>query len=441
MARNVSRRTLLRGTMGGAAISVGLPFLDYFLNGNGNALASTGSALPPVFGTWLQKLGLNPGMWEPEIVGPNYENNVQLKIWDQFRDRINIFTGLRYFLDGRPLKTHTSGVQIAYTGGIPNGTDGGPSLDSKIADVIGKRSRFRSIEVSIDGSRESASQRSGTSPNPPEKSPVALYQRIFGPQFQDPNAAVFTPDPIVMARQSVLSAVGEHRKSVMPSLGAADRERLDEYFTSIRQIEQQLTIELEKPEPLVACEVPSVPEEATPGTVLSDVETNSNLFAGLLGYAIACGQTQVFNIATGSLNLRQTGSAYTWHMATHEESVDEQLGYQKDVFVFNTWANKTFLNFLRTLDGIREGDGTVLDRALVLWQTDHGDARVHSLTEVPVFTVGSGGGRLKTGIHVAAPGDPVTRVGLTVQQALGVPVRTWGERSNETTRTITEIMA
>ena len=57
MARNVSRRTLLRGTMGGAAISVGLPFLDCFLNGNGNALASTGSALPPVFGTWLQKLG------------------------------------------------------------------------------------------------------------------------------------------------------------------------------------------------------------------------------------------------------------------------------------------------------------------------------------------------------------------------------------------------
>jgi hypothetical protein len=58
-----------------------------------------------------------------------------------------------------------------------------------------------------------------------------------------------------------------------------------------------------------------------------------------------------------------------------------------------------------------------------------------------VMTLGSGGGRIKTGIHVAAPGDPVTRVGLTCMQALGVPIQTWGERGNATSKTILEVMA
>jgi hypothetical protein len=440
MWRAVDRRTVLRGAFAGGAVMVGLPVLDCMLNANGTALAS-GAPLPPVFGTWLQKLGLNPGMWEPKVAGANYEHNIQLKVWESFRNRTNVYSGLRYFLDGRPLDTHTTGVQIAYTGAIPDGTGGGPSLDSKIADVIGRRTRFRSLEVALDGSRSSASQRSGTSPNRAEPSPAAMYQRVFGDQFVDPNAAEFTPDPAVMARQSVLSAVGEQRKFVMESLGATDRVRLDEYFSSIRQIEHQLAIELEKPQPLAGCKVPTTPAENTPGSILDDAAKNSQLFAGLLGYAMACGQTQVFNIDVGSNGLRKAGSAYTWHMATHEESVDEHLGYQKDVFEFNTWANQTFANFVRSLEQIREGDGTLMDRTLILWQTDHGDARVHSITEVPVFTVGSGGGRLKTGIHVALSGDPATRVGLTVQQALGVPIRMWGGQSNETTRTITEVIA
>src|SRR5262249_31705028 len=159
---------------------------------------------------------------------------------------------------------------------------------------------------------------------------------IFGPEFKDPNAATFEPDPLAMARKSVLSNVSEHLRDVRKELGAADKARLDEYLTSVRQIEQQLAIELEKPAPLPSCRVPEAAKEATPGTVLEDAAQNSKLFAGLLGYAAACGQSQVFNVMVDSMNLRKAGSAYTWHMATHEESVDEGLGYQKDVFEFNT---------------------------------------------------------------------------------------------------------
>ena len=438
--KTLQRRTVLRGMMGGIAVTVGLPLLDCFLNERGSALAAGGEALPPVFGTWFQHLGLNPGMWEPKTVGPNYENNLQLKVLDPYRDRLNIFSGLKYFLDGKTLQTHTTGSQIATTGRIPVGTDGAASIDSNIADVIGARTRFRSLEVSLNGATMSYSQRSGTSVNPSEGSPLALYQRIFGPEFKDPNAAEFTPDPVVMARQSVLSAVSDHTRAVMSRLGTADRTRLDEYFTSLRQIEQQLALQLERPAPLPACKIPVADGEAKTDSVLEDGAANCKLFAGLIAHAVACGQTRVFNVMVGSMEMRQAGSTYTWHTATHEESVDEHLGYQKDVFAFNTWANNTFLEFLRTLDAMREGAGTVLDRTLVLWLTDHSDARVHGLEKVPVLTVGTAAGRVKGGIHVAAPGDPVTRVGLTVQQAFGVGIQEWGEGGNATSKTFTEIL-
>ncbi|MGE4062660.1 MAG: DUF1552 domain-containing protein [Rhodospirillaceae bacterium] len=434
------RRTVLRGTLGGVAATVGIPFLNCFLNNNGTALAATGAALPVCFGHWFQALGFNPGMWMPAKVGSGYENNVQLKVFDKFRDRMNIFSGMRYFLDGRPHETHTSTVEIATTGGVFDGVVG-PSLDMKIADVIGNRTRFRSLEVNLDGSRRSWSRRSGNSVNPAEPSPLALYSRVFGPDFKDPNAADFTPDPLVMARKSVLSYVGDQRQDLVRQLDASDRARLDEYFTSVRELEQQLALELEKPAPMAACTVPEKTDEAKPGSVIEDVVTNGKLFAKLLAHTLACGQTRVFNVGVGSLGWRRAGSSYSWHIATHEESVDQSLGYQKEVFKFLTTANQVFAEFLTALDSVKEGDATLLDRTLVLWQTDHEDARTHSIENIPIMTAGRAGGRVKTGIHVSAAGDPCTRVGLTVQQIMGVPLNEWGDRSNKTTRTITEVIA
>ena len=156
---SLNRRTVLRGMLGGSAITVGLPLLDCFLTPNGDALAATGAPLPPVFGTWFQHLGLNPGMWEPETIGPNFKNNIQLEALNPYRDRLNIYSGMKYFIEGKPLQTHTTSSQIAMTGEIPFGTSGGPSLDSSIADVIGRRTRFRSLEMSLSGTRASYSQR------------------------------------------------------------------------------------------------------------------------------------------------------------------------------------------------------------------------------------------------------------------------------------------
>ena len=91
----LSRRRVLRGMMGGAAVTVGLPFLDCFLDSNGRALAATRAPLPVCFGTWFYGCGLNPGRWEPAAVGRNYEFGVELQPLAPFKHKLNVYTKAR----------------------------------------------------------------------------------------------------------------------------------------------------------------------------------------------------------------------------------------------------------------------------------------------------------------------------------------------------------
>lgn len=438
--KSLTRRSMLRGMLGGSAVTLALPFLDCFLDERGTALAS-GAALPPVFGSWFQNLSLNPGRWKPDRVGAGFENNVELQVLDPFRERMNVISGCKYFLDGRPLETHVSGVEIATMGSLPFGATSDPSLDTFIAEVLGPRTRFRSVEIALSGGRQSLSRGKGGVINPSEPSPAALYARLFGADFRDPNAAHFKPDPHDMARRSVLSALTDERRQIMSQVGAADRARLDAYFTSVRQVEQQLDIALTAPQPIESCRKPELAPQDEPGKTVGAVEKNNKLFAQLMAHAIACDQTRVFNVNFGTQGLRTPGGIRDWHSLTHEEPIDPQLGYQKDVTWFINFATGTFAEFLHELDSYREGAGSVLDRAVVLWQTDHGYARTHTMDDLPILTIGSGAGRLKTGMHIVASGDPSTRIGLTVQQAMGVSINSWGRLSNKSSRPFTELLA
>ncbi len=445
ISEKLSRRNVLRGALGGTAITVALPTLECFLNTNGTAYAATGAALPPVFGTWFWGLGLAPGHWVPEKTGANYELPEHLAALKPVKSKMNLFSGMQIFLDGKVNQNHYSGAQGQCTGMVSrNGSDYSTSIDTIIGDHIGKGTRFRSIEVGCDGDRKSTwSARGENGMNPAEISPLALYTRIFGPQFVDPNAAEFTPDSGTMVRHSVLSAVSDYRKSLMKEVSATDRSRLDEYFTSVRDLEQKLAVELEKPTPLPACTVPEKFEGEDVGTLVGQTTTTHQQFTQLIAHALSCGQTRIFNLSMGSgfSKLREAGEAVTYHSLTHEEPVDPELNYQPKCKWLAEQHMAFFTNLVQSLDSIQEGEGTLLDRAAIFAFTDHGEARLHSMKDYPVFTAGSAGGRLKTGLHISAPGDAATRVGLTLQQALGVPVGSWGTESNRVTKPISEMLA
>jgi len=441
--QNLTRRRVLRGTMGGAAVTVGLPLLNCFLNTNGTALAA-GGPLPVIFGNWCRGLGFTPGFWEPKTVGANYDMTKHMDALTPHKKKINVLSGLKGHLDGKPLAPHGSGPQIVHGGAPVAGQGGLATFDNAIAEIISRNTRFRSIEATCDGGQYSISRRSASVVNPSETSPAALYTRLFGPEFVDPNAAEFVPDRATMVRKSALSAVAEQRKSFFAGLGAEDRARADEYFTSLRELENQLAISLEKPAPLEACTKPEAVDPAVKGTLLiTDAHATHLLFAKLIAHALACGQTNVFNLSfDGSLsNLRKAGDSMTYHQYTHEESVDPALGYQPTTMWFSEQGIHAFSQFLSILDGIKEGDKTLLDRSAVFFSTDHGFARMHGMENIPLMVAGSANGRLKTGIHVKAVGDSVTRAGLTLQQIMGVPISQWGQGTNQTSKTISEIVA
>ena len=451
MSTELRRRTVLRGMLNGSAIAVTLPFLDCFLDDNGTALAATGAPLPVRFGTWFWGCGMTPQRWIPKATGRNFTvtDMPELACVEPIRDRINILSGFDVKLDGATNRPHVTGNMGLVTGSTPLDPDKHDvhSLDVLIADAIGTNTRFRSLELAATGNpKDTYSRRGANNINPAEGSPAAFYTRLFGAEFRNPNAADFKPDPLVMSRLSVLSAVKESRQGLMSRLGSRDRARMDEYFSSIRQLEQQLQLQLEKPAPLEACAVQQRPAERETGYEVFQVIENHKILAQLLATALACNQTRVFNMVFSDAlsNLHHGGKEYqqaeTHHNMTHLEIVDPKLGYQVRAAWYFERSMEAWVTFVQTLDAIREGDGTLLDHSLVFAHSDSSLARTHSLIGVPMMTAGTAGGRVRNGLHVSGGGDPVTRVGLTVQQVMGLPVDRWGTKSMEASKPVGEIL-
>ena len=438
-----TRRTFLRGSLQGAAIGVALPLLNCFLNDSGKAFAGTGQRIPTRFGTWIWGCGFIPELWIPETTGADYAMPPHLARMESYRDKVAILSGFDVKLDGVANKPHITGCLGLRTGiPVPDESVKAPTLDVLISGVMGGETRFRSLELSASGIPRSYSYRGAGAPNPSEVSPLALYQRLFGEGFQNPNAAKFTPDPNYMVEKSVLAAVQDDRQKLMRVVGAEDRHRLDEYFTAIRELEQKLELQLQPPAPVENFELPKRPPETSLDPTMENVLQNHRLMAGLLARALQSNQTRIFNMlfSDTTSNLRRPGTTATHHTLTHEEPVSPELGYQPQVCWFAEKSMLAWCDFLDALSAIPEGDGTLLDNCLVLAHSDCSIAKSHAVEGIPVMIAGSGGGRVRTGFHLAGKADPISRIGLTVQQAMGVQVERWGTLSMETNRHIPELL-
>ena len=456
MKKRISRRTILRGAVAGGAVGMGLPLLDCFLNENGTALAQ-GGAIPVRFGTWFWGCGMNPARWAPPTEGPGYELSVELEALDRalasggkVRDQVSVFSGFDVKLDGNPNYPHGSGPASNLTGlfAPADGAFGAPSIDVLIAREIGGLTRFRSLQLSATGNRnQTYSRESETIRNASEISPMEVYARIFGADFADPAAGEFVPNPRWTLRQSVLSAVKEDRDKLMSRVGSHDKQRLDQYFTSVRQLEQMLDVLLSGPPDLPSCRRaddpgPDILEGEVFQNDVDSVHQRHRALADLLTFALACDQTRVFNMmfSAGISELSVVGSDTTHHQLTHDETLDSELGYQPQATQFVMASMEGWADFVEKLAAIPEGDGTMLDNCLVFANSDLSFAKPHDVRGLPMMIAGSAGGRITPGIHVRGNTDAVTRVGLTVQQAMGLPIDSWGQNSLQTSLPVSEIL-
>jgi hypothetical protein len=439
------RRRFLRGLLAsGAAVAVQLPLLDLFLNDHGTAHAG-GAPLPVRFGTWFWGNGMNPARWVPSSEGTGYELSEELAVIAPYQDKISVLSGYQVLLDGRPNIPHVSGVMANLTGTAPEeeGEVPAPTLDTLIAGAIGGATRFRSLEVSASGDRSHTYSRVTTGLfNPSEISPLEFYTRLFGPEFHDPKDGEFQPDPELLLRRSILSVVSDDRRRLEGTLGSHDRQRLDQYFTALRQLEQQLLVLTSEPPNLAACARPDAPMDEPLGNEIEVVAERHRQLTELLVMALACDQTRVFNMlfSWGLSELRMAGNNTSHHQMTHDEPIDPDLGYQPNVSRFIDASMDAWVDFVARLEAVPEGAGTLLDNCLVFAHSESSLAKTHDITDLPIMLAGSGGGRFRTGLHLRGNGEPITRVGLTLQNAFGVPAARWGTGSLEVNQPVSEIL-
>ena len=451
----VCRRRVLRGMLHGGAVTVGLPLLNCFLDGNGTALAD-GRPMPIRFGLYSWGLGMSAPVFVPKKTGKDFDIPEEIQALAPLRDQFNLLTNLTAFNDDAPVLGHVTGWVVSRTG-APQGERDRPTRqtwDVRIADQIGRATRFKNLVATASGNPgTSYTYEDPATPVPADYSPVRFYERLFGPDFTDPNRPgadeAGADGPLsnerarLMARKSALSAVMEQAASLNRRVGVEDRVRLDQYFTGLRHLEKQLELQLTAPEAIGACHAPARPSDGVEmGDESAHVAERNRLMSDLLAMAVACDQTRMITMAYSDMSAKtvRPGLNSPHHATTHEESIDEKLGYRPNCSWFTRRAMEGFAYFLQAFAAIKEGDGALLDNMFIVADSDHSDAFMHSVEKMAVFTAGRAGGRLKTGLHLDMKGAPMSRVALTALRTAGVEAGSFGAGTNQTSAVVSDIL-
>lgn len=439
-SRPIPRRTLLRGLLGGAAVSVGLPLLDVFLNRNGNALAS-GNPLPKRFGIFFWGNGVLEQNWAPDKSGDTWEPSPTLTPLAEMRSEITVVSGMKVYTGNTV--PHGSGPAGLLSGTTLLSEDvdsfTAPSIDQIIASAIGGDTRFRSLEVGVQKADRCMSFNGPHSTNPPECSPRALYERLFLDGFVAPGSGPKV-DPRLALRRSVLDAVSDDAKRLQGKLGAADKIRLEQHFEGVRALELQLKKLEENPPNLAACKLPD-----DPGDDLADIDGRPQLAATcramskLLAMALACDQTRVFSLwfsrPVNNMLFPKVSAGH--HQLTH----DEPDG-QPQVLEILQYILGEYNQMLKEFAAIKEGDSTLLDNCAILGTTDCSYARAHSVENYPLLIAGSAGGALKKGMHYhSVASENTSKVILSLARAMGLSLASFGVDAGMSSESLTAIEA
>jgi hypothetical protein len=416
----LDRRTMLRGTLGGALVTIGLPPLEIFLNASGTARAD-GGALPKRFGIFFWGNGNHPERWVPQGEGTEWQLSEQLMPLEAVKSEITVVTGMNVLV-GNTIP-HGSGPAGMLSGsplivrGADDGTFSAPSVDQVIAQEIGGETRFRSLEIGTKPDY-GLSYNGPDSRNPPESSPRRLFDRVFGGSFTLPGAEPRI-DPKLRLRRSVLDVVMNDARRVRDRLGQNDKQRLDQHLDGVRELERRIARLEEHPPSLASCALPRTPEEQYPEVDgRPQLSAVSRAMADVLAMALACDQTRVFsNFFTYPVNnVLFPGARAGHHQLTHDEPGNQP---QVNEIVKQIIAELGY--FLGALKAVPEGSGTLLDNCAVLCTTDVSFGRTHSLDDYPIIIAGTASGSLKKGLHYRSKsGENASKVLLTLVRAMGL---------------------
>ena len=423
----LDRRSLLRGALGGVAVSLALPPLEAMFDLNGTAYALDG-VLPKRFGLFFWGNGNRPDRWHPTGTGLGnaWTLSEALQPLVNVKDRLTVVTGCDVKLpNDSPHSSGAAGILTAHELADASDDDSfqAPTIDQVIAQEIGGATLYRSLETGVDN----ATGRSFNGPNsqnPPESSPIAFYDRVFGPTFREPGDT--TVDPKLGLRRSVLDAVVGDIARLNSRVGAADKARLDQHLSGIRDLEARLALLEQDPPDLDACVKPGAPDaDYPPIDGRPQMAEVNQVMAEMLAMACACDQTRVFShwFSDPVNDKLFAGASAGHHDLTHNEGGD-----QPEVADITVHCVEAYAALLEAFAAIPEGSGTLLDNCVILGTSEVSLGQTHSILDMPILIGGSGCGVLKTDHHYQSlGGENVSKVLLALIQAMDITRNDFGD--------------
>jgi Protein of unknown function (DUF1552) len=429
--KKLNRRHFLRGA-GGAALA--LPFLG--------AMSETASAapFPKRFIAFFTGLGQVKSAWSPTGTETDFTLSPVLTPLTKHQSKLLVMEGIdmesAYHGPGDPhqqgIAQSLSATELQVGNLFPYacnpeamvGWGGGISVDQRLANQLGQKTKFPSLELGVQVQYTNVSSRfaykGAAQPVPPEDSPYQLWDRLFSDLTGDPQEKA----RLRMQRRKVLAAVMDDAKSLTGRLGADDKQKLEHHLEAVSSIATRL----DAPGEIGGvCAVPDVGGEI-------DIYANENypligkLQMDLLAMSLACDLTRVASLQWTST---QTGKVFSWlgqsethHGLSHSGLTDEAR--QNQLVAIGNWHAKQLAYLMDKLASFPEGDGTVLDNTLILWCTDIAQGQSHARRDMPYVLAGGAGGALKMGRYLKYGGDHHNNLLVSILNAMGVPDTTFG---------------
>jgi hypothetical protein len=429
------RRTFLRGL----GATVALPFLNEMTPALG---ASERDSKPVrlVF-TYLPN-GIIMKDWTPATEGADFVLPRTLAPLEPFRKDMLVLTGLKDNTGnalGDAGGDHARASATYLTGVHPKKTSGadiraGISVDQIAAQAVGSKTRFPSLELTLDYTRnvgtcdsgyscaymDGLSWRSPSSPLPPESNPRLVFERLFGTDDFSDDAA--TRLRRAQLRASILDLVREDTRSLTAKLGTSDRHKIDEYLYSIREVENRIQ-SAEKQNLQID------PPIEKPSGIPAKFSEHARLMFDLQAIALQGDLTRVVTFMLGreigNPTFPEIGVSEPHHALSHHRNNPEWIEKLAQIDLFHTTL---FAYFAGKLKDIREGDGTLLDQCMIVYGGGLSDASRHSHENLPTLLLGKGGGAFKMGRHLAYPlVTPLTNLYLTLLDRMGLKPESIGD--------------
>ncbi|MEM7473972.1 MAG: DUF1552 domain-containing protein [Planctomycetota bacterium] len=415
----LNRRTLLRGT----GIAMALPMLDVMKPAFAR---DQGEAVPRRMVAINVDLGFMPEEFFPAQAGRNYELSAHLKVIEEFRDQFTVFSGVSH-----PNVDGGHQTDVSFLTGAPHPRSAGfrntISLDQYAAQHIGHFTRFPTLNLRVGPGGGSMSYTGDGVRIPSEERPSRVFQRLF---VQGSKSEIEAQIQKLREGQSLMDSFGGQIKSLSRRVSGADRDRLDQFFQSVREVEKRLTVNEEwesKPKPKVDARVPR--DMLDPGAL---VQRTRNMYE-LARLALETDSTRLVTIlVTQQFNpkVNLPGVELPHHALTHQsqqKKTREQLRKVEE-------AQMGELG--RLLGGLterREGDDSLLDRTMVLQGSNLGHAGKHDTRNLPVLLAGGG---FRHGQHLAFDRDrnkPLANLYVSMLQQLGIGTDAFASASGRLT--------